>query len=263
MDVDTIVNTSTSVQAPKRPCSPALSSGYITNKDGILLDNNHNASMELPEDATVQCYDGDHETMTNVSGACRSKIIQQYVDADFSVSDPPCPLESAQNPQDFGDTMSQSSSFHDLCGSLDIDEELHNTSEGSCSPIQQSLYTLSPVEEHNEPIRLEENKSPRYIPSDSEGGYIDFLSATRQDTPLHLNATHETQNQPSDVCSVEPDLTHYQSQMDTSADQYIDPHLFQDNELHIAKSDLLVRLSGCHGSSSSIDSGYVKTCDFS
>ena len=259
MHVNT-TNTSTSVQACELSCIPALSSEYIKTKDGVFYDN-QNPNMELPEVATVQCYDGNHLTI-NVSGACRNKAMQDYVDSDFSVSDPRYLLESAHNPEDFGGTEGETSSLHDLCGSLDIDEEFDNTPEGSCSPIERSLHTMSPVEENEEAIRHEVNNSPKYMTTNSECGYIEFPIVIRQDTPLHLSAGHEIHNQPSDVYAVTPDSYQHQCQIDTSADQYIDTHFLSDPELHSIRSDQLLRLSKHHGSVSTIDSGYVRTCDF-
>ena len=124
---------------------------------------------------------------------------------------------------------------------------------------------MSPVEENKEAIRHEENSSPKYMTSDSECGYIEFQSIIRKDVPLHLNHVPETQNQPSksDLCTVTPDLYQHQCEMDTSAEQFMDPHFIEDSELYSIRSDQLLRLSKCHGSASSIDSGYVRTCDFS
>ena len=251
----TTVDTSKSVQTPELVCSPTCFSGYIPITDGVFFDN-HNSNVEFPE--VPQCYGGNNETTDNISRLCRNKLTQDYVDAEVSVSDPKYPLRSLHSHQDFGEIDGKGSSLHDLCGSLIIDEEVGNSSEHSCSPFELPSPTMSPVEENEEAIRHEENSSPKYM-TESECGYIEFQSVIRQDVLLHSNPGHKT----SDICSGMSDLYQHQNQMDTSIDQFVGPHQIQDSEPYSSRSEQLLRLSKCHGSASSIDSGYVRECDFS
>ena len=191
VDGDTAISNSTSVQLSELACSPILPSGYITTKGGVLFDK-HNPSIEFPEVATTQCHDGDEETTNNDSSPCRNKLMQDYVDAEFLVSDPRHLLGSAHSPQYFAETGGENSSLHDLCNSLVCDEEICNSSDGSYSPIKLPLQMMSPVEENKEAIRHEENTTPKYMTSESEYGYIEFQSVIKQDIPLHLSPGRET-----------------------------------------------------------------------
>ena len=259
IDDATTINTPALAQPPELACSPTLSSGYITAKDDVLFDK-HDPSMEFLEVAMAQCYEDDYRTTTNVSNQCNST--QDYVDANFPISDPRHSLGCGYNFQNSDEPGGEISSLHDLYSSLVIDEEVHNSFEGSCSPIE---LTASPVEKSAEAIRQEENSSPKYVNSDSECGYIEFQSVIGEDLPTQQNPEQEMQNQlsESDIRVATPDSYAHQGQIDIMDDQFMDPHFLQDYELHSTKSDQLLRLSKCHGSVSSIDSGYVRTSDFS
>ena len=263
MDSDTTINASTSVQAPKLlPHRPTLSSGYI--KSDIFFDS-ANQSIELPRVSTTQCYNDNNEISASVPSQCRSELMEDYVDADFSLSDSKYLPGSAHVPGDIHETGGESASLHDLFGSRFAIEEIHNSSSDSCSPSEQSSRTTSPCEENEDTVRYEQNISPKYNMSDSECGYNEFQSIIRQDIVLDQNASQQMQNQPNkcDACALTPDLYQHRRQINNSADQYMDPHFNEDTEAHGSRSDQLTRLSKCHGSASSIDSGYVRTCEFS
>lgn len=256
VDSTTTINASASAQATKLlPHSSPLSSGYITTKGGVFFDS-ASPCLELPRVSTAQCYDGETEINTNVLSPCGSELMQDYVDADFSVPRSSHLPGSAHNSLDIYETEGESSSMHELFGSLFVVEEIHNSSGDSCSPSEQSSRTTSPYEDNADTIRYKRNISP---------GYIEFQSIIRQDIVLDHTAGQEMQYQPDecDACALTPDLYQHQRQTDDSADRYMDPHSIEDSEPHDSRSDQLTRLSKCHGSTSSIDSGYVRTCDFS
>ena len=184
MTVDTTThNSSGSVQSPELTSSPSLCSGYITTKDCVFFDK-HNSSKEFPEEITAQCYDDSHETKTDLSILYQKELGDDYVKAEFSLSDPRYILESKRNFPDFAESRSKSSSLHNLSSSLVISKEAGNSSQGCFSPMNTSFH----IEDNENIIECKEISSSRFSNSDPECGFVGFQSTIRQDLPVPLNS---------------------------------------------------------------------------
>lgn len=260
IDADASPNSSAPLQPLVLACSPSLTSGYIPEKESVLFDS-HMSSI-----GTAQCDDGNHdENTSNTSNLCINKLRQEYVQANFSVSDSGYILRAVHELQDFDENRNDDSLPDYPCDSSSLVsvDETNPFSQESFSATENCLRMTSPVEDNEQhTIRLEENTSPRL--TSSEYGNTQFQSITRQDTPLLQIPKQERHNSLSErgQCVTSSNFYQHQNQTDSSMDICVDPSFEEDDELHSNISKQLVRLNIHHDSVSSIDSGYIRTCDF-